>query len=64
MVLVLSRSGVEATLLLRVLIDAAVLYALTLFALLVCYTYQNTGQFILLDMVRSPMLSPQIPITP
>jgi len=53
---VLSRSGVEARLLLRVIIDAAVLYALTLFALLVCYADQNTGQFIVLDMV-TPIIS-------
>lgn len=51
---VLSRSAVEAKLLLRVLVDAAFLYTLTLFALLVCYAYQNTGHFIVLDMVRHP----------
>ncbi|KAI9570733.1 hypothetical protein HD554DRAFT_2017845 [Boletus coccyginus] len=48
---VLSRSGVETTLLLRVLIDAAVLYLLSLFALLVCYAYRSEGEFIVLDMV-------------
>ncbi|KAH0830151.1 hypothetical protein J3R83DRAFT_1499 [Lanmaoa asiatica] len=50
---VLSRSGVEVTLLLRILVDAAVLYTLVLLTLLVCYAFQNTGQVILLDMVRS-----------
>ncbi|KAN0073790.1 hypothetical protein V8E55_012044 [Tylopilus felleus] len=53
---VLSRSGVDAMLLLRVLIDAVVLYTLTLFALLLCYAYQNTGQFIVLDML-TPIIS-------
>ncbi|KAF8548458.1 hypothetical protein OG21DRAFT_1449085 [Imleria badia] len=53
---VLSRSGVDATLLLRVLVDGAVLYTFTLFTLLACYAYQNTGQFIVLDMV-TPIIS-------
>ncbi|KAG8217092.1 hypothetical protein J3R82DRAFT_5119 [Butyriboletus roseoflavus] len=53
---VLSRSGVEAKLLFRVLIDSALLYTLTLFALLTCYAYQNTGQFIVLDMM-TPIIS-------
>lgn len=56
---VLSRSGVEANLLLRVLIDSALLYTLTLFALLVCYAYQNVGQFIVRDMVR--LISSSVP---
>ena len=55
MVRVLSRSGVEGTLLLRVLVDAAVLYTLTLFVLLTCYAFQNIGQLIVLDMVRLPI---------
>ena len=48
---VLSRSGVEGTQLLRVLLDAAALYTLTLFVLLVCCAYQSIGQLIVLDMV-------------
>ncbi|KAF8415009.1 hypothetical protein L210DRAFT_3588765 [Boletus edulis BED1] len=41
------RSGVTATLLLRVLIDAAVLYTFALIALLLCYAFQSIGQLVL-----------------
>ncbi|KAF8129281.1 hypothetical protein EV363DRAFT_1432674 [Boletus edulis] len=50
------RSGVTATLLLRVLIDAAVLYTLALIALLLCYAFQSIGQLVLVDMVP-PIIS-------
>lgn len=49
---VLSRRGVEGSLLLRVLVDAAALYTFTLGVLIACYAYQNIGQLIVLDMVR------------
>jgi len=39
---------------LRVLMDAAVLYSLVLLSMLVCFVLKNNGQYVVLDMVISP----------
>lgn len=36
---------------LRVLVDAAILYSATLFTALLCFVNSNNGQYVLLDMV-------------
>ncbi|KIJ62435.1 hypothetical protein HYDPIDRAFT_114550 [Hydnomerulius pinastri MD-312] len=46
----------KTRLILRVLVEAAILYTLTLFAVLMCFAYENNGQFIVLDMI-TPIIS-------
>jgi len=36
---------------LRVLVDAAILYSVTLFTILLCFVNANNGQYVVLDMV-------------
>lgn len=40
----------------RVLVDAAILYSVSLFSALVCFTTSNNGQYIMLDMIM-PIIS-------
>jgi hypothetical protein len=40
----------------RVILDAGILYSLSLLAALVCFIAQNHGHYVLLDMVRHPIL--------
>jgi hypothetical protein len=40
---------------LRVLVDAAILYSVVLFTMLICFVCSNNGQYIVLDMVSSPL---------
>jgi len=42
---------------LRVLVDAALLYSAVLFTTLICFVYSNNGQYIMLDMVIPPLTS-------
>ncbi|KAH7886568.1 hypothetical protein F5I97DRAFT_1936249 [Phlebopus sp. FC_14] len=43
---------------LRVLLDAALLYSMSLFAALMCFVFSNNGQYVVLDLIM-----PIIPIT-
>jgi hypothetical protein len=43
----------------RVILDAGILYSLSLLAALVCFIVKNHGHYVLLDMVRIPYYSAQ-----
>jgi hypothetical protein len=39
---------------LHVIIDAGLIYSVTLFAALICYVNKSNGQYVVLDMVSHP----------
>ena len=48
-------TGSSSTPVLRVLVDAALLYSVALLAALLCFAFSNNGQFVMIDIV-SPLL--------
>lgn len=51
-----SRTNIDNTRMhiLRVLVDAAILYSVVLFTMLICFVCSNNGQYVILNKVISP----------